>query len=176
MRETESGWCPCVYAIIGVCLCGLGSNMWRTDIAVHVHCNNNIAHNISHHHHHRHHIWMSVWIDALYAFDIFESCLALCCQYIRMSFVPFYAKYAIFIAANRAINNKPLSISFRYGCLIALALSLSRRYYLNDACTCRRFHLLLAPSRIYVQNIIIHNCRWILYRSVHVKLVALIIS
>lgn len=115
-----------------------------------------------------------------------QELLALCCQYIRMSFVPFYAKYAIFIASNRAINNKPLSISFRYGLLLSFSLSLSfalmpnianslpALFYRIDACTCRRFHLLLAPSQIYVQCTFIQlQMNTISYR---VKLVALIIS
>lgn len=111
-----------------------------------------------------------------------QELLALCCQYIRMSFVPFYAKYAIFIASNRAINNKPLSISFRYGVLLSfsfalmsnIANSLPALFYRIDACTCRRFHLLLATSQIYVQCTFIQlQMNTISYR---VKLVALIIS
>lgn len=82
------------------------------------------------------------------------------CQYIRMSFVLFYAKYAIFIVSNWAINNKrslllssSISLSPSPSSVWSLIpkLPLFGCYYLNDVCTCRLFHLLLAPPRIYIQ-------------------------
>lgn len=103
-------------------------------------------------------------------FDGFES-LAFACQCIRMSFVLFYAKYAIFIISNRAINNKRSSLSFSHSFnLIHFWFSFSPCLPLSHSLSLYLSHLICANAFFFSFHLVVASLRGLLSKwCMHVQ-------